>query len=158
MPVISKAHMKALGTFLVASSLATPVFGQSSTDTDAPAEKPPSTIEVKPGQPVIKQKDLWNESGYLHPFLRMPKYIWQDQKAIWTSPFHTAKEDAKWWAIFGAATGVLIATDKHTVNAFPNSPTQVSIGTWGSRFGEFYSLIPMSAGFYFIGTGTHDDR
>jgi membrane-associated phospholipid phosphatase len=159
MPVISKVHMKALGTLLVASSLAMPAFGQSSPDTDEPSEKPPvSAIEVKPGQPVIKEKDLWNESGYLHPFVRMPKYIWQDQKAIWTSPFHTTKEDAKWWAIFGAATGVLIATDKHSVNAFPNSSTQVSVSTWASRLGSAYSLIPMSAGFYFIGTGSHDDR
>jgi membrane-associated phospholipid phosphatase len=107
---------------------------------------------------VIKEKDLWNETGYVHPFLRMPKYVLHDQKAIWTSPFHTTKEDAKWWAIFGIATGVLIATDKHTVKQFPNSSTQVSVSTWGSRFGAAYSLIPMSAGFYFIGTGTHDDR
>src|SRR5262249_45957926 len=72
-------------------------------------EKQRSTLEVEAGPPTIKQKDLWNESGYFHPFLRMPRYILQDQKAIWTSPLHTAKPDAKWWAIFGAATAVLIA-------------------------------------------------
>ncbi len=55
-----------------------------------------STIEVKPGAPVIKQKDIWDETGYLHPFTRMPRYILQDPvKAIWTSPFHTAKKDVK---------------------------------------------------------------
>jgi membrane-associated phospholipid phosphatase len=107
---------------------------------------------------VLKQKDLWNETGYLHPFVRMPKYILQDQKAIWTSPFHTTKQDAKFWAIFGLGTAVLIATDKHTVNQFPNSSTQVSVSTWGSRFGAAYSLVPISAGFYFIGTGSHEER
>jgi membrane-associated phospholipid phosphatase len=153
---------KSLIILLVSSSWTIPSFSQtSSTDVgpDAEAtEKKPSTLEVTPGPPVIKEKDFWNETGYWHPFIRLPKYVLQDQKAIWTSPFHTTKEDAKWWAIFGIGTGILIATDKHTVNQFPNSSTQVSVSTWGSRFGAAYSLIPMSAGFYFIGTGEHNDR
>ena len=55
----------------------------------------PSTPEVKPGPPVLKQKDLWEGTGVFRPLLRMPKYILQDQKAIWTSPFHTSKQDMK---------------------------------------------------------------
>ncbi len=160
-----KSHGVAVNTLValsIASSFARPAFAQTpSSDTSAEVEeteKNASTLEVKPGPEVIKDKDLWNETGYLHPFLRMPKYVVQDQKAIWTSPFHTAKQDAKWWAIFGVATGVLIATDKTTVKQFPNSSTQVSVSTWGSRFGSAYSLIPMSAGFYFIGTGEHNDK
>src|SRR4029077_14678017 len=159
--LISKSCKTAVNALIILCSLAIPSLGQTpSTDTGAEVEpeKKASTLEVTPGQPVIKEKDLWNETGYVHPFVRMPKYILHDQKAIWTSPFHTTKEDAKWWAIFGVATGVLIATDKHTVNQFPNSSTQVSVSTWGSRFGAAYSLIPMSAGFYFIGTGEHNDR
>jgi membrane-associated phospholipid phosphatase len=152
----------ALLIVLVSFFLTMPALGQtSSPDTAADVEateKKASTLEIKPGPPVIKDKDLWNETGYFHPFLRLPKYVLQDQKAIWTSPFHTTKEDAKWWAIFGVATGVLIATDKHTVNQFPNSSTQVSVSKWGSRFGAAYFLVPMSAGFYFIGTGEHNDR
>src|SRR5260370_18695120 len=161
----SKSHeiaVEALVILLVSFSWTMPSLGQtSSTDTGPEVEtteKKASTLEVKPGSPVIKEKDLWNETGYVHPFVRMPKYVLHDQKAIWTSPFPRTKEDAKWWAIMGMASGVLIATDKHTVNAFPNSKTQVSVSTWGSRFGAAYTLIPMSAGFYFIGTGSHDDR
>src|ERR1700730_2226026 len=52
-----------------------------------------STIQVQPGPPVLKQKDIWDETGVFHPFVRLPKYMLQDQKAIWTSPFHTAKAD-----------------------------------------------------------------
>ena len=88
----------------------------------------------------------------------MPKYLWQDQKAIWTSPFHTSKKDVKYWAIFGAATVAFVATDKLTVKALPNSSSQVSVSTWGSRFGSAYALIPITAGFYFIGSGTHEQR
>lgn len=117
-----------------------------------------SAVEVKPGAPVIKRKDLWEGTGYFHPFSRLPRYIWQDQKAIWTSPFHTAKQDAKFWAIFGLATGALIATDRHFVKVLPNSSSQVSVSNWGSRLGSAYSLIPISAAFYFVGTPTHEER
>ena len=127
-------------------------------DDNQQGEAQRSTLEVKPGSPVIKQKDLWEGTGYLHPFTRMPKYILQDQQAIWTSPFHTAKKDAKYWAIFGAATAVLIATDRRIETRLPNTSTQVSVSTWGSRFGAAYTLIPISAGFYFLGTSRHDER
>ena len=126
-------------------------------------EKPPdsaqtSTLEVKPGSPVLKQKDLWDGTGILHPLMRMPKYIFQDQKAIWTSPFHTSKQDIKFWAVFGTATAAFIATDQWSVKELPNSSSQVSVSKWASRAGSAYSLIPISAGFYFIGTGTHEVR
>jgi len=117
-----------------------------------------SAIEVQPGPPVIKQKDLWEKTGWFHPFVRMPKYVLQDQKAIWTSPFHTTKSDIKYWVIFGAATGAFIATDHLIVKQLPNSSSQVSVSSWASRFGAAYSLIPISGAFYFIGTGTHDER
>ena len=114
--------------------------------------------QVPQGGPVIKQRDLWDASGYFHPFARMPKYVLQDQKAIWTSPFHTSRRDAKFWAIFGTATTALIATDRWSVKQLPNSSSQVSVSTWGSRLGSAYTLMPVSAGFYFIGTGTHKER
>jgi membrane-associated phospholipid phosphatase len=167
--------MKLLLTIVVASFIA-PVFCQTpaadpAAQNQLPAQeqtKPSddsqqgaaqrSTLEVQPGPPAIKQKDLWEGSGYFHPFTRMPMYILQDQKAIWTSPFHTAKKDAKFWAIFGTATAVLIATDRRTVNQLPNSSSQVSVSTWASRIGSAYTLVPISAGFYFIGTSSHDQR
>jgi len=132
--------------------------GSGSADEQSTSEAQHSAIEVKPGPPVIKQKDLWEGTGYFHPFVRMPKYILQDQKAIWTSPAHTAKTDVKFWAIFGVATAAFVATDRWTVKQLPNSPTQVSVSTWGSRFGAAYSLIPISGAFYFAGTGLHDEQ
>lgn len=117
-----------------------------------------STLEVKPGSPAIKPKDVWNATGFLHPFVRMPKYILQDQVAIWTSPWRTTRKDLKWWAISGAATAALIATDQYSVKQLPNSSGQVSVSTWASRLGSAYSLVPVSAGFYLIGTARHNDR
>jgi membrane-associated phospholipid phosphatase len=121
------------------------------------AQKEP-VIDVTPGPAAIKNRDLWEKTGWLHPFRRMPAYVINDQKAIWTSPVHTSKSDLKWWAIFGGATAALVATDHWTVNQLPNSSSQVSVSTWGSRFGSAYSVIPISAGFYFIGTARHDER
>jgi membrane-associated phospholipid phosphatase len=113
---------------------------------------------TKPGQEVIKPKDLWDSTGYLHPFVRMPKYVLQDQKAIWTSPFHTARKDVKYWAIFGVATAALIATDKSTVHWLPNSSSQVHVSNTASTIGSAYTLVPLTAGFYFLGTAFHDDH
>jgi membrane-associated phospholipid phosphatase len=123
-----------------------------------PRDAQGSAIDVKPGPPVIKQKDLWTRTGYLHPLARMPKYVLQDQKAIWTSPFHTSKSDIKFWAIAGVATASLIATDRRIVNALPNSSSQLSVSTWGSRLGAAYTLIPVSGAFYFIGTAAKQER
>lgn len=117
-----------------------------------------SVLEVKPGEEAIKNKDLWESSGYFHPFLRMPKFILADQKAIWTSPFHTAKSDVKWWLIWGGATGALIATDKWTVKDLPNTSEQRRLGRYTSNLGAAYSLVPISAGFYFLGAAFHSDH
>ena len=88
----------------------------------------------------------------------MPKYILDDQKAIWTSPFHTAKKDIKWWVIFGSAEATLLATDKWTVKQLPNTPGQVHLGNDLSVMGASYTLFPISASFYFIGTSAGNER
>jgi membrane-associated phospholipid phosphatase len=124
----------------------------------AAAAQEPSVIETKPAAPVIQQKDLWEASGWIQPFRRMPRFVLHDQAAVWTSPIHTARRDLKWWLIFGGATGALIATDRRTADQLPNSKTQVSISNWSSRAGSAYTLIPLSAGFYFIGTKRGDER
>lgn len=148
--------MRTTGCLLILS-LSAPGLWCQAQDANRDQDKD-SALQPKPGQEVIKPKDYWDETGIFHPFVRMPKYILHDQKAIWTSPFHTGKSNAKYWAIFGAATIALIATDKNTAKDLPNSSSQVSVSNWASRFGSAYSLIPISAGFYFVGSGDHNDR
>ena len=150
--------MKALRVCLFVSFLALPAFCQTSSGPPAGTkstqdhEAQRSTLDVQPGPQAIKHKDLWAQTGYFHPFVRMPKYVLQDQKAIWTSPFHTSKANAKWWAIFGVATAALIATDQYTAKNAPNNDTLVRLGTDTSHIGAAYTLLPISAGFYFLGT------
>ncbi len=117
-----------------------------------------SALKPTPGGEAIKPKDLYEGTGYFHPFVRMPNYIWQDQKAIWTSPFHKSKKDMKWWLIFGGATGALIASDKYVSRNAPNNPTLNTLGNDVSYLGEAYTLIPIASGFYFLGTAYGSDH
>ncbi len=77
--------------------------------------------------------------------------IWLDQKEIWTSPFRMNRSDAKWWIGFGAATAVLVATDRRTSKTFENSSGQVRFGNDLSKIGATYSVVPFVAGFYAYG-------
>src|SRR5579859_2204111 len=134
---------------------------ESSADPAQTASEPEanrSVVKPAPGGEVIKAKDLYEATGYFHPFVRMPNYIWQDQKAIWTSPFHTSKRDMKWWLIFGGATGALIATDKYVSRNAPNNPTLNTLGNDVSYLGEAYTLLPIASGFYFLGTAYGSDH
>jgi membrane-associated phospholipid phosphatase len=85
-------------------------------------------------------------------------YILSDQKAIWTSPFHTSKRDAKWWLIFGGATGALIAADKYVSKNAPDPAWLQHLGNHASDLGQPYVLLPMATGFYLAGTKLGNDR
>lgn len=81
-----------------------------------------------------------------------------DQKEIWTSPFRMNRQNAVWWAGFGAATGALIATDHSTSKTFRNSQGQI---VWGDRLsqpGASYTLLPLMAGFYGYGVIFNDAK
>lgn len=47
---------------------------------------------------------------------RLPKSLWDDQKAIWTSPLRLKPSDAEWLVPLGISTGMLIGSDQHTMN------------------------------------------
>src|SRR4029077_5588248 len=49
----------------------------------------------------------------------IPKNVLHDQKAIWMSPFHINRENAKWWVLFGGATAALISVDQRISDDLP---------------------------------------
>ncbi len=137
----------------------TPAASDQTTQTTTPAGQQKRTVlGITPGTEAIKEKDLFEKSGYLHPFRRMPKFVLVDQRRIWTSPFHTSRKDLKWWAIFGGATAGLIAADQHIERAAPTNSTLVHLGNDVSYLGTAYTLIPIAGTFYFIGSATHEER
>jgi len=122
-----------------------------------PGDNSDSVLDVKPGSPTIKTKDIVRERK-ITPWVRLPRYLIQDQKAIWTSPFHTTKADRKWWLIFGGATAGLIASDRWTSKQLPNTNDQLAVARWTSKFGGAPFLLPATAAFYFVGLGADNQR
>jgi membrane-associated phospholipid phosphatase len=86
------------------------------------------------------------------------KNIWLDQKEIWTSPFHMKRSDAKWWLLFGTATGALIATDHWTSRQLPNTNDQARFSARVSNLGAAYTVIPVTAAFYLGGVLTDNAK
>ena len=86
------------------------------------------------------------------------KNIWLDQKDIWTSPFHMKRSDAKWWLLFGTATGALIATDHWTSRQLPNTNDQARFSALVSNLGAAYTVIPVTAAFYLGGVLTDNAK
>lgn len=138
---------------------ATPPVQPEATELPPPVKPAPkATLDVKPGKtPAIKTPELIANKP-ISPWEHFPRRLLSDEKRIWTSPFRTSKRDAKWWAIFGGAAGVLIATDKWTSRQLPNTTDQVRIAGVTSRIGAVYTLAPATAATYFVGTFTHNER
>jgi membrane-associated phospholipid phosphatase len=84
--------------------------------------------------------------------------IVRDQKQIWTSPFRIKRKDAKWWLIFGAATGALIATDRRTSQQLPNTRDQMAFSRHVSDLGAVYTLVPLAGGLYLTGALTAQSK
>lgn len=84
--------------------------------------------------------------------------FWSDQKAMWTSPFHMKQEDAKWWTLFGGGTAALIATDRRTSRALPNTAPQISFSKNLSRIGADYTTLPVAGALYLYGRWKDDPK
>ena len=84
-----------------------------------------------------------------------PRRFLADQRAIWTSPLHLQPLDAVWLLPLGAATGVLIGSDQHTmtsdIHIRPNDQKHFDTASTGLVFG----LGALPAGMYLWSLG-HD--
>src|SRR5262245_21107835 len=81
----------------------------------------------------------------------IPKNVVHDQKAIFTSPFHINRENAKYWTILGGATAVLIGFDQKISDTLPQRTFLTTPSTWASRIGADSSIYPLWAMFYVYG-------
>jgi membrane-associated phospholipid phosphatase len=112
-------------------------------------------------KPVLCQARVADQAGPVAPAVswkNLPRYLLEDQKAIWSSPFHVSRPAVKWWVIFGGITAGLIATDERMSKQLPNTKSQMSVAGWTSKPGAIYSLIPIDAAFYLLGARMHDAR
>ena len=80
-----------------------------------------------------------------------------DQKAIWTSPFHLKPADADWLIPMGALAGGLFATDTEFEKHLSNSPNRIK---YSKDFGNagVGAFVGVGAGMYVWGHVTHDEH
>ncbi len=139
-------HRKAL-TFLLVSVACLPLRAQDSTASSGPT-------------PVadVRDNNLYSSQvsgGFVKKFATN---VLLDQKAIWTSPLHINRQNAKWWILAGVSTAGLIAADHRISQALPFSGTSVNAGTDLSRIGQWYSVFPFAGGVYAAGLLSHSSK
>jgi len=81
----------------------------------------------------------------------IPKNVLHDEVAVFTSPFHINRDNAKWWVIFGGATAAAIATDQKFTNTLPQETRFTDASNWASRLGADYTIYPAWFTFYLFG-------
>jgi membrane-associated phospholipid phosphatase len=86
------------------------------------------------------------------------KNILRDQRAIWTSPLHLHREDAKWLAPLFLSTAALIATDRRTADALGDNRTRLNVSHYVSYLGSGYGTGGIAAAFYLVGRARDDAR
>jgi len=84
--------------------------------------------------------------------------IMEDQQHIWTSPLHIAKQHPGRVIAFTAITAALIATDRRTSNALPNSLDQIGTSSAISQIGAPYTAVGIAGSFLLVGKIVHNDR
>jgi len=149
--------MKALPILLLACS----GIVQAQDEPTAPGAAPAST----PANTPLNDEDSRDRVLYsddtesLKPLVtKLTRNILMDQKDIWTSPFHMNRHDAIPWIVIGAATGALIAADRHIARQLPNTVDQVSISKDVSQLGAAYTIVPITAGLYIGGAIAHNPK
>jgi membrane-associated phospholipid phosphatase len=117
---------------------------QPSGQTPSPASSP--TPQATP-TPSLEQRFFAN--------------ILRDQRAIWTSPFHAGRDDAKWLAPLGITTAVLFATDHRTASKLGDggdNQTRLRISKDISYGGSIYATGGIATAFYLAGRAGHNAR
>jgi membrane-associated phospholipid phosphatase len=87
------------------------------------------------------------------------KNILRDQRAIWTSPLHLRKRDARWLVPLALSTGALITTDPNTADiddAHRNGINNVSRDI--SYLGSVYGTAAIAGTFYLVGRAKNNAR
>src|SRR5215471_2486064 len=138
---------------IFAQNLAPTVDDSQLADNTDPSQGIPDPQTQKPENPPEPEAH-----GTRLRWQDIPKNVLHDQKAIFTSPFHINRENAKWWILFGGATAVLIANDQRISDTLPQKTFLTKPSTWASRIGADYSIYPLWATFYFVGKAGDNPR
>ncbi len=121
--------------------------------------KSSATLDQQPGSTKDVSSGKQNDPGDYDTTLG--KHVFrdfaQDQKAIWTSPFHVKLVDAEWLVPLGGAAAAMFATDNEVSKHLNSSPSRVSTSNNLANFG-IASLAAAGGGMYLWGHLTHNDH
>lgn len=119
---------------------------------DAPAPAGPSPAQTAPappsttaGPPVSRERSFFKD-------------LLADEKAIWTSPRRIRPRDAAWLAPLGAATGVLIVTDRRASRELRHQSEEFLESDEISPLGSGYATFGAAGTLYALGRLRHNDR
>jgi membrane-associated phospholipid phosphatase len=129
--------------------------GQVAENSPEAQDTQPATIQSAQTKKVENPAEPESHGTRLH-WKDVPRNVLHDQKAIFTSPLHINRENAKWWILFGGATAALIANDQRISDTLPQKTSLTKPSTWASRIGADYSIYPLWGTFYLVGkAGDH---
>jgi hypothetical protein len=128
--------------------------------TDAESDaKNSATLDQQPGSTKDAPSGKQNDPGDYDTTLG--KHVFrdfaQDQKAIWTSPFHVKLVDAEWLVPFGGAAAAMFATDTEVSKHLNSSPSRITTSNTLANYG-IASLAAAGGGMYLWGHLTHNDH
>ena len=87
-----------------------------------------------------------------------PRRVWQDQKAIWTSPLKLRVHDLAWIVPLAAATGASIALDSHTMNTVVSHDAGFNQANVNASNVMVGGILVAPAAFYGLGLAKHDEH
>jgi len=128
--------------------------GLAAQDAGIPQNDPDQVQQAPQGiQPKTEENPAEPEAhGTRLRWQDIPKNVLHDEVAIFTSPFHINRDNAKWWGVFGGSTAVLIGgVDQRVANGMAQENRFTKPSTWASRMGASYVLYPMWGTFYLVG-------
>lgn len=133
--MVLSAIILALAVAVNAQSLAKPTPSPSPPQSPSPSPSPTPSLE--------------------HEFF---KNVLRDQKAIWTSPLHLERSDAKWIIPSSIGFMALATTDRMTGDEIGEANRQNNASRIISYAGSVYGVAAVTGAFYFVGRAKHDDR
>jgi membrane-associated phospholipid phosphatase len=148
---ISKANARSVAFAFVLIAFAS-VCASAQENSPAPQPSPLPSASPSPTPQAKPTPSL--ESHFV-------KNVLDDQRAIWLSPFHVGRGDAKWLLPVGGAAALMFATDRRTggeAEEGGGNSTRVKISNDISQLGSFYATGGIAAAFYFVGRAKHDAR
>jgi len=131
----------------------------STVKSERPVEPASTAAPKTEGQDMRDRVFYSDDTERVKPLVR--KFVVNlllDQKDIVMSPLHMSGQDAIAWGLIGAGTGALIATDRTSASAFPNTVDQISISKDVSNLGAVYTVLPITVGMYVGGAIAHNAK